>query len=163
MGFALVQLVVALIAESEAMLGDCAAMGVDCLTYGFNLYAERKKSELEDDDGPAGDRDVGEGIELSNIPAGETTSEASDVATRDYGRRKLERQIERKRRNLYLELTPPLLSVSILMIVIGLVLHESIQTLVLDAHRPEKEQSIPNLRIMMTFSVLNLFLDLMNV
>ena len=43
--FAMVQLVVALIAKSEAMIGDCAAMAVDVMTYGFNLFAERKKHE----------------------------------------------------------------------------------------------------------------------
>ena len=51
--FASFQLVVAIIAKSEAMIGDCTAMAVDGLTavtYGFNLVAERKKHDLDDDD-----------------------------------------------------------------------------------------------------------------
>lgn len=64
---------------------------------------------------------------------------------------------------MHLEIVPPLMSVSILLIVISFVLHNSIHTLVLDANRSKEEQSEPNLRIMMVFSSLNLLLDLVNV
>ena len=49
------------------------------------------------------------------------------------------------------------------MIVTGFVLRQSIHTLILDSHRNEKEQSRPNLVLMMTFSTLNLLLDVINV
>ena len=41
--FATVQAFVAMIAGSEAMLADTAAMVVDALTYLFNWFAERQK------------------------------------------------------------------------------------------------------------------------
>lgn len=43
--FAVCQTVASILAESKAMLGDSAAMLVDSFTYGFNLYAERKKPD----------------------------------------------------------------------------------------------------------------------
>ena len=43
-----------------------------------------------------------------------------------------------KRRQLYLEMVPPVISVSFLLIVVGAVLHESIHTLILDSHQSEK-------------------------
>lgn len=42
--FVIVQGVFAVIAKSEAMMADCLAMGVDALTYLFNLFAERLKN-----------------------------------------------------------------------------------------------------------------------
>ena len=41
--FTIAQTVASFIANSEAMLGDSAAMLVDSFTYAFNLYAERRK------------------------------------------------------------------------------------------------------------------------
>lgn len=162
MGFTSVQSVVALIAKSEAMMGDSAAMAVDALTYGFNLYAERKKNE----DNTKMDEDseiifgTGESeIELSSASIGE----GNNTVTHNAERLKLERHLQRRRRHLHLEILPPLMSVSILLVVICFVLHKSIHTLVLDAHRSETEQSRPNLILMMTFSLLNLLLDVVNV
>mmetsp|Transcript_29200 Transcript_29200/g.62092 ORF Transcript_29200/g.62092 Transcript_29200/m.62092 type:complete len:367 (-) Transcript_29200:183-1283(-) len=157
MGFTTVQSVVALIAKSEAMMGDSAAMAVDALTYGFNLYAERKKNE---DSGIAqvhGTEEVG--IELNAASIGDGTNTTTHLAEKV----KLERQLQRRRRHLHLELVPPLMSVSILMVVIGFVLQNSVHTLVLDAHRSEKEQARPNLILMTTFSSLNLLVDVVNV
>mmetsp|Transcript_33888 Transcript_33888/g.81945 ORF Transcript_33888/g.81945 Transcript_33888/m.81945 type:complete len:318 (+) Transcript_33888:364-1317(+) len=152
MGFTTVQSVVALIARSEAMMGDSAAMVVDAFTYGFNLYAERKKNEDTDEESEIG---LFAGALMVDGIDGSTDSSAQ--------REKLERHLHRRRRHLHLELVPPLVSVSALLVLIGFVLHESIHTLILDAHRSEKEQSQPNLILMMTSSILNLFLDLMNV
>ena len=154
LGFTTIQSVVALIAQSEAMLGDCAAMAVDAFTYGFNLYAERKKNEDDEFQGGAEEAE----IELSAASTGE-----ENATTHDDEREKLERHLQSRRRHLHLELVPPLVSVTFLLIVVGFVLHESIQTLILDAHRSEKEQSRPNLVLMMTFSILNLLLDVVNV
>jgi Co/Zn/Cd efflux system component len=43
MGFAIAQTFAAIIAGSQAMVGDSAAMMVDAFTYLFNWYAERQK------------------------------------------------------------------------------------------------------------------------
>lgn len=136
-------------------MGDSAAMAVDALTYGFNLYAEREKNEVNDATRGGEEPE----IELSAGRIGDETN------TTNHGpeRLKLERQLQIRRRHLHLELVPPLMSVSILLIVIGFVLHKAIRTLILDAHRSPKEQSIPNLVLMMTFSCLNLLLDVVNV
>merc|ERR1712157_332569 len=68
-----------------------------------------------------------------------------------------------KRRHLYLELVPPLISVSILTIVTVIILQESVRSLILDRTRDREEQSEPNLEIMITFSVINVFVDGLNV
>eukprot|EP01082_Thalassiosira_pseudonana_P013905 g12152.t1.1.5e17418b g12152 g12152.t1 contig6:1326968-1328043(+) len=161
MGFTSVQSVVAFVAKSEAMMGDSAAMAVDALTYGFNLYAERQKSQAVDESVVSEDG----GIELtSNNPNGASlqmiTRNDSDDSTE---RIQQKLQLYRRRRHLHLELIPPLMSVSILIVVIGFVLHKAIHILVLDSHRSKSEQSRPNLILMMTFSCLNLLLDLVNV
>ena len=144
---------VALIAQSEAMLGDTAAMVVDSMTYGFNLYAERKKKE-EVEAVPSLTTDTAEQDE---------TDISADIHTGINSEERILLSLSRRRRYLLLELVPPIVSVSVLLVVIGFILSNSIHTLILDANRSEKEQSRPNLIIMMTFSVLNLFLDLMNV
>ena len=155
MTFATVQFLVAFIAKSEAMMGDCAAMAVDVMTYGFNLVAERKKHEDYEAALVLGTLD----IDLSATSSGGE----NNTATHEVERVQLERHLQSKRRQLHLELVPPVMSVSFLLIVIGFVLHESIHTLILDSHRNEKEQSNPNLVLMMTFSALNLLLDVINV
>eukprot|EP00581_Thalassiosira_minuscula_P007765 CAMPEP_0183702716 /NCGR_PEP_ID=MMETSP0737-20130205/735_1 /TAXON_ID=385413 /ORGANISM="Thalassiosira miniscula, Strain CCMP1093" /LENGTH=324 /DNA_ID=CAMNT_0025929379 /DNA_START=316 /DNA_END=1290 /DNA_ORIENTATION=+ len=144
------------------MLGDSAAMIVDALTYGFNLYAERKKNEDYEKDKGCVDESEADEIELTSFEF-EDGNGNNDSLTEENERVRLERNLQRRRRLLHLELVPPIMSVSILMIVISFVLRNSIHTLILDAHRSEKEQTIPNLRIMMTFSCLNLVLDLVNV
>ena len=157
-GFASIQTVVAVIAQSEAMLGDSAAMVVDSMTYGFNLYAEKKKKKNEDfDEDEISNADCGSEIEITPVAIGGERNETTD---NDIRYRRILRQ---RKRHLHLELMPPVMSVSVLLVVIGLVLHDSIHTLIIDAHRSEKEQSRPNLVLMMTFSVLNLVLDLVNV
>ena len=154
MTFAAVQTVVALIAQSEAMLGDTAAMVVDSMTYGFNLYAERKKNEE---------------IEMPSLCIAASTEEedesdiSADIPKEINSEERILLALNRRRRYLQLELVPPTISVSVLLVVIGFILSNSIHTLILDANRSEKEQSRPNLIIMMVFSVLNLFLDLLNV
>jgi len=47
LSFTICQTVASFIAESEAMLGDSAAMLVDSITYAFNLYAEKRKGDPE--------------------------------------------------------------------------------------------------------------------
>jgi Co/Zn/Cd efflux system component len=160
MGFATVQTAVAFIAKSEAMLGDSAAMAVDALTYGFNLYAEREKNqdEIQDQTG----EDEMENIELSSTDRRNAVT-TDDDREGETERDRLERQFLKRRRHLRLELVPPLMSVSILVIVTIFVLRKSIHTLILDTHRNESEQARPNLELMMTFSTANLLLDVFNV
>lgn len=164
MGFATVQTIVAFIAKSEAMLGDSAAMAVDALTYGFNLYAEREKNrDRMDDENNANETDNVE-LKSSNRNQQDSTEHHDDTAVEEETeRQRLEQQFLKRRRHLHLELTPPLMSVTILIVVTVFVLRNSIQTLVLDAHRKQSEQSIPNLELMMAFSTTNLLIDVFNV
>jgi len=160
LAFTMVQSVVAFIAQSEAMMGDSAAMFVDCFTYGANQYAEREKSR---DDPTATEEDDIELIEvdIDGDISGIHTDEITE--SRDEEHIKSERHLKLRRRHLHLELVPPLISVSILTIVTMLVLHNSIQSLILDRTRDRDEQSEPNLEIMITFSFINVFVDGLNV
>ena len=65
----------------------------------------------------------------------------------------------RKMQTLYLELIPPMISVTILLIATIITMKGSIHTLM----TPDKIPVDPNLKIMMVFSVLNLFVDCLNV
>mmetsp|Transcript_17750 Transcript_17750/g.29052 ORF Transcript_17750/g.29052 Transcript_17750/m.29052 type:complete len:357 (+) Transcript_17750:226-1296(+) len=160
MGFAAVQTVAAFIAQSEAMLGDSAAMAVDSLAYGFNLYAEREKNQDALQNETSGDGMV-DNVELSSLDRRNTTTCVDSNG--DVERDRLEEQFLKRRRHLQLELVPPLMSVSILVIVTIIVLRNSIQTLILDTHREESEQTQPNLDVMVAFAAVNLLVDLFNV
>jgi hypothetical protein len=139
--------VVALLAKSQAMIGDSAAMAVDALAYGFNLLAEREKH-----------------IDTLEVELSASTIEGEACITPlEIESAKAERRLRHKRRQLQLELVPPLISVSFLLIVVGYVLNDAIRTLILDVNRSETEQSRPNIILMMTFSTLNLFVDIINV
>lgn len=65
--------------------------------------------------------------------------------------------------HLQLELVPPLVSVSTLLVVIGFVLKKAVRVLILDSKRDVSLQSDPNVNLMMFFSFLNLLLDFLNV
>lgn len=69
----------------------------------------------------------------------------------------------RRKLELHMEIIPPLISVVTLVIVIILVLRRSIRILILDQHRSRDQQGNPNVGLMMIFSILNLFLDALNV
>jgi Co/Zn/Cd efflux system component len=69
----------------------------------------------------------------------------------------------RRKLELQMEIIPPFVSVVTLVIVIVLVLRKSIHILLLDRHRSRSQQGNPNVGLMMIFSVLNLFLDALNV
>mmetsp|Transcript_18630 Transcript_18630/g.45001 ORF Transcript_18630/g.45001 Transcript_18630/m.45001 type:complete len:253 (+) Transcript_18630:331-1089(+) len=68
-----------------------------------------------------------------------------------------------KKYTYQLEIVTPFVTVSTLVVVIGLVLRESIHVLILDAKRDVSEQDDPNIKLMLIFSVLNLLLDMINV
>jgi Co/Zn/Cd efflux system component len=128
LGFTLVQAFFALLARSEAMMADCAAMSVDAVTYLFNYCAERLKHRKM---------------------TGEEKALPRDVLHR---RRKLHR--------LYLELFPPLLSVTTLLTVTVISLKKAISTLL---EHPDDKKVGPDVMIMLVFSALNLVLDAVNV
>lgn len=62
-----------------------------------------------------------------------------------------------------LELLPPLLSVLILLVLTIYIARGAIKTLILDIERDESEQATPNVKLMIAFSLINLFFDLFNV
>lgn len=68
----------------------------------------------------------------------------------------------RKLKRLYLELVPPLISVSTLMVVTILVLKESLATLY-GIKDPSTDEEVVDVHIMLFFSALNLVLDIVNV
>ena len=133
LGFLLVQVVFALIAHSQAMLADSAAMAVDAFTYLFNLAAERiKKRPMPEDD---------------SVP---------DIVLK---RRK-------KRQVLYLEIVPPLISVTTLIVVSVVVLADAVETIIRRLTNVEANKDgddMPNAWIMFLFSLTNLALDVLNV
>mmetsp|Transcript_21124 Transcript_21124/g.27796 ORF Transcript_21124/g.27796 Transcript_21124/m.27796 type:complete len:450 (-) Transcript_21124:168-1517(-) len=140
--FMIVQSIAAYIAKSEAMMGDSAAMAVDSMTYAFNLVAERMKNKADEEDANA---------DYSGITM-EQKAEFIRIQNRD-----------RRKMRLCLELVPPLISVSTLIGVTIVVLHDAITTLILDSQREEEEQSRPSLELMFVFSTFNLGLDFLNV
>lgn len=138
MTFTLCQTVAAFVAGSEAMMGDSAAMFVDALTYLFNLVAERKKNRFDEE-------------------------QCDDVVGRDPVIACRIRQRTKRKMTLHLELVPPLVSVTSLMIVMAFVLRKAIRVLILDIHRDKSKQGDPNVNLMLTFSSVNLGLDFVNV
>jgi Co/Zn/Cd efflux system component len=140
MMFALTQLVFAFVAGSEAMMGDSAAMIVDSMTYLFNWIAERRKNrfdQLNDD---------------SSLPVGADAITAARI--RERSKRKLV---------LQMEIFVPLISVTTLVMVTIFVTKKAVGVLLLDMHRGRDEQRMPNIHLMLAFSIFNLALDGLNV
>lgn len=134
-GFMLVQAGFALMVGSQSMLADSEAMGVDSMTYLFNLCAERIKNR------PYSSYEL-------ELPAN----------VREY---------KRTLKRLYLELIPPLISVSTLIAVTIVTLHDSLQTLFgNDNDANDQNQNVEGdemVGVMLFFSTLNLLLDVVNV
>ena len=131
----LVQAGFAILVKSQSMMADSEAMGVDAMTYLFNLCAERIKNAPYS-------------AEEQRLPA--------DV-----------REYKRTLKRLYLELIPPLISVSTLIGVTILTLHDATQTLFgdNDDNDAEVDTDADNemVGVMLFFSTLNLVLDIVNV
>jgi Co/Zn/Cd efflux system component len=138
MAFTLCETVAAFIAGSEAMMGDSAAMFVDALTYLFNLVAERRKSCFEEE-------------------------QCDGVVDQDPVITCRMRQRAKRKMTLHLELVPPLVSVTSLIIVTAFVLRKAIRVLILDIYRDISKQGDPNINLMLVFSCVNLALDFVNV
>ncbi|EEC44934.1 predicted protein [Phaeodactylum tricornutum CCAP 1055/1] len=121
LGFTTLQCFFAVMARSQSMMADCAAMYVDVVTYLFNFLAERLKH--------------------GHI----------DTPWRDM-----------RLRRLFLELIPPLISVTTLVAVTVIALRQAFVILLTPDDDESKEQQ-PDLVIMLVFSALNLVLDIINV
>ena len=133
------------IADSEAMVADSAAMMVDALTYLFNWYAERQKQIYK--------------IKLEGQEESSNNNNTNHVSPTTSS------LLLYRKYTLQLEIIPPLLSVSTLLMVTFIVFKEATEVLILDIklHQDESLQTDPNIRIMMIFSVFNLFLDILNM
>jgi hypothetical protein len=131
------------ISKSQAMVGDSAAMMVDSLTYLFNSYAEKIKNKS-----------------LQESDNNELLSDAEKEL----------RRLGRTRQRLWLEILPPLCSVSTL---IGLTIYitlDALETLSKpqypigeDDGTSASRDDEPNIGMMFFFSALNLGLDILNV
>lgn len=114
------------------MLADSEAMGVDAMTYLFNLCAERIKNA------PYSSKEL-------LLPA----------SVREY---------KRTLKRLYLELIPPLISVSTLIAVTIVTLHDALETLFgKDVEEETDQEGDQMVGVMLFFSTLNLLLDVVNV
>lgn len=132
--------VATLIAKSAAMLGDSAAMLIDSLTYLFNSWAERSKN-----------------ISLEEIDSSSLTDREKEL-----------RRMGRTRHRLWLEILPPLFSVTFLIFLTIYIMLDGIKTLSFDASDDDDGSSKntedePNIGVMFFFSTLNLGLDILNV
>jgi Co/Zn/Cd efflux system component len=155
MSFAVIQSFFAMVAGSKAMMGDSAAMLVDALTYFFNWIAERRKRRFDER------YRLSDTLHLSRSD-GDDEQQQQQLQQDPVRARRIRERCKRKM-VLQLEIFPPCLSVSTLMIVTGVVMHKSIQILSLDMHRDPSEQLRPNVNMMMAFSIFNLALDGLNV
>jgi Co/Zn/Cd efflux system component len=164
--FALMQLVFAFVAGSQAMMGDSAAMIVDALTYLFNWIAERRKRRFDEENEevvcPTTTTDDGTAIEsMTSDLAGESGASTATIARQRAQRYILERT--KRKMVLHLEVVPPIISVTTLAAVTVVVTNKAVRLLLLDLHRNADQQRRPNVTLMLTFSIVNLFLDGMNV
>lgn len=138
--FAIVQFIFAFIAESQAMIGDSVAMIVDAITYLINFCAERTKNQFE--------------------------SESEQLVKETSESLIIQRQRKQRKLTLKLEIIPPLISVTTLIIVTIIVTRKAILVLLSETGSNAINASLqqqPNVDIMLGFSAANLLLDFVNV
>ena len=116
------------------MLTDCAAMTVDCVSYLINFCAERLKHK-----NPLQTVDSNTGQQLSSY----------------------ERQYRKKMRLLILELAPPFISVSTLVVVTVIAIDQAMTALL--EHDDSDTGPQPNLFLMLLFSGMNFVLDFLDI
>ncbi len=133
LAFMSLQALFAIVARSESMLADSMAMSVDAFTYLFNLAAEKVKHRSNRKD------DTAEHISIE------------------------ERRRRKKMMRLYLEIIPPSISVTALICVSIQTLLEAIATIKNPSSSSSANVDEPNVKLMLTFSALNLALDMLNV
>jgi hypothetical protein len=161
--FTICQAIAGYLANSKAMIGDSMAMAVDAFTYGFNLIAERMKYRTNTY------------IPCFNIRYLETTIQIQHDNRNQYKINAERWNLRTKRKVvLLLELIPPMISVTTLAIVTGVILNNSISVLILNARGCQKlqipgedldpdEAEHPNIKIMFVFSFINVMVDAINV
>ena len=164
-------MIASVLSGSEALFADSAAMMVDSLTYLFNWYAERRKKEYAESmmmmmtmttQQPLPEQDShGYNDSDNNNNKNNNKNSINNNSSIDVGNRKM--QLLLQKYTLQLEIVPPLVSVTTLLTVTGFTLNGAVSVLVLDSKRDESEQDEPNVHVMMIFSILNLFLDCLNV
>ena len=155
--FTIAQLIAAYFAKSEAMMGDSAAMGVDAFTYGFNLVAEQLKNKVNQQQQQQQQKFT------MSIHNGNIDNQQQQQQQMNEQKLLLIQERRNRKYKLCLELVPPIISVTTLIAVTIVILKQSIQVLILDSTRDVVDQSNPNIIIMFTFSVVNLFVDIVNV
>ena len=143
MSFSVTQLYFAFRAQSEAMKGDSAAMMVDSLTYLFNFCAERAKHNVE-------------------LPLRDTLTQSTSIKVLS----KHQQERNKRKRVLQLEILPPLISVTTLLIVTAVVLRDSLRVIWWDLAAQHSlnyhVQGDPNIELMLMFALINLGLDVVN-
>jgi Co/Zn/Cd efflux system component len=156
MTFSLIQLCFAFIAGSQAMKGDSAAMIVDSMTYLSNWIAEKRKSTFDQTYIPPPPPTPTLPLFLASLSSPDNHYDPV---------REAKRLKERARRKmvLKLEIVPPLISVSALIGITIVVLKQAIHVLLMDRYRQRKDQTDPNIQVMLAFSTCNLALDALNV
>eukprot|EP00536_Pseudo-nitzschia_multiseries_P004384 jgi/Psemu1/302540/fgenesh1_kg.73_\ len=140
--FAILQLGAAIWAGSEAMLGDSIAMMIDSLAYLFNMVAERQKE-----------------VYATKLRKQYTASSTSGLES--FAQNKM--VLEYRKYTYQLELIPPLVSITTLLILTVIVLKEAIHSLILDFGGDDPSRSDPDVNLMAIFSAINLVLDGVNV
>mmetsp|Transcript_10 Transcript_10/g.23 ORF Transcript_10/g.23 Transcript_10/m.23 type:complete len:398 (+) Transcript_10:152-1345(+) len=140
--FAILQLGAAIWGGSEAMLGDSIAMMIDSLAYLFNMVAERKKE-----------------VYATKLQEQHSASSSNDLEPFTKNRMVL----EYRKYTYQLELIPPLVSVTTLLVLTIIVLKKAVYSLILDFQGDEHLGPDPDVNLMALFSVINLVLDAVNV
>jgi len=146
MSFTIIQTFAAYIAESDAMMGDSAAMCVDALSYAMNLIAERQKRNVDDP------------ISNQSIKSETCTEKNESVPTWEHNQFYPDNR--GRRRKCVLELVPPILSIIVLLLVTVIMTRKAVNNLLADQSLP---RTSPNTLIMAIFSSLNLLLDILNL
>jgi Co/Zn/Cd efflux system component len=169
--FTIIQLVYAFYAKSQSMKGDSFAMLVDSVTYLFNYFAEKVKHRMyEADTAEAVEKktpgkveaevgctdDVGNESSPNDIQREENDMEDQETLPTDES--PIEKEWRRRKHVLLFEILPPTISLASLIVITIFIIVKASRTL----QNPTPKDG-PNLTIMMTFSSINLALDILNV
>jgi len=168
MSFAIVQMAVAVVAQSQSLFGDSAIMIVDSLTYLFNWIAEVRKGRYDE----------------ALITFARTTRKAkgnnngsSSSSRMDAHELQAIRERTKRKIVLQMEIFPPIVSMMSLLVVVFFLFNRSVRALRddLSSQQQQQQQSSdddddgdqhhdddPNVQIMMGFAFFNLFLDILN-
>lgn len=162
LSFAIVQMVVAIVAQSQSLVGDSAIMIADSMTYLCNCiaevrkdkhsqYAKRATSTIRTHNANA-NANYHENTNNNNIMSPQELK-----AIRERGRRKIV---------LQMEIFPPIISMTSLLIVVSFLFNKSIRVLRDELQQPDgdedNDEDDPNVQIMMGFAFFNLCLDILN-